>query len=69
MTDRITGTAHLAGTMIANIRRYQPELEISDREVFLVKAAGLCHDLGTLNASTELKRHNALSLLTYVRDA
>lgn len=40
------GVAHLAEKMIDGIRTRQPELNITHREVELVKLAGLCHDLG-----------------------
>ena len=40
------GVAYLAEKMIKNISLKQPELNISDREILLVKIAGLCHDLG-----------------------
>lgn len=32
--------------MLWNIRSRQPELDITDRDVLLVKIAALCHDLG-----------------------
>jgi HD superfamily phosphohydrolase len=32
--------------MMSNLQRSQPELAISPEEIFLVKTAGLCHDLG-----------------------
>ena len=40
------GVAFLAGEMMSSIRDHQPDLEISDRLIHLVKLAGLCHDLG-----------------------
>eukprot|EP00455_Lapot_gusevi_P006162 TRINITY_DN1262_c0_g1_i8.p1 TRINITY_DN1262_c0_g1~~TRINITY_DN1262_c0_g1_i8.p1 ORF type:complete len:573 (+),score=128.96 TRINITY_DN1262_c0_g1_i8:984-2702(+) len=40
------GTMHLAEEMLRSRQEYQPELRITDREIFLVKTAGLCHDLG-----------------------
>lgn len=35
-----------AGIMMRNLQARQPELEISERDVVLVKLAALCHDLG-----------------------
>ena len=40
------GVYHLAGELINNLKKNQPELEITDKEILLVKIAGLCHDLG-----------------------
>lgn len=40
------GVAYLAEKMIINLKNKQPELNISEREIELVKIAGLCHDLG-----------------------
>ena len=40
------GVAHLAGVLLGELRVKQPELEIDERDVFLVQLAGLCHDLG-----------------------
>lgn len=40
------GVSYLAGEWITHFKTIQPELEISDNEVFLVRLAGLCHDLG-----------------------
>ena len=40
------GVAYLAEKMIVNIRNKQPELNISERDIELIKIAGLCHDLG-----------------------
>jgi HD superfamily phosphohydrolase len=37
---------HLAGEMLSHIATAQPELAVTDEEIFLVKTAGLCHDLG-----------------------
>ena len=31
---------------ISNLKKNQPDLEIKEKEIFLVKIAGLCHDLG-----------------------
>ena len=40
------GVMHLAGQAMRRFQRNQPELKITDRDVFLVMAAGLLHDLG-----------------------
>lgn len=40
------GVAHLCERFIINLKNNQPELEITQREVDLLKMAGLCHDLG-----------------------
>lgn len=40
------GVSFLAGEMLKHLKYKQPELEITDREVELIKIAGLCHDLG-----------------------
>jgi deoxynucleoside triphosphate triphosphohydrolase SAMHD1 len=40
------GVYYLAGELISNLKKNQPELEIKEKEIFLVKIAGLCHDLG-----------------------
>ena len=40
------GVYHLSGLLIENIKNNQPELGIDDRQVLLIKLAGLCHDLG-----------------------
>ena len=37
---------HLAGELIKNLQRKQPELNITDAEVLSVQIAALCHDLG-----------------------
>ena len=40
------GVGHLAEKMLKNIKFKQPELNIDDKSIELVKIAGLCHDLG-----------------------
>jgi HD superfamily phosphohydrolase len=40
------GVSHLAEKMALNLKHNQPELEITDREIELLKVAALCHDLG-----------------------
>jgi len=40
------GVYYLAGELISNLKKNQPELEIKEKEILLVKIAGLCHDLG-----------------------
>lgn len=40
------GTCHLAGEFIRHLRRHQPELNITDKDVLCVEIAALCHDLG-----------------------
>eukprot|EP00474_Spongospora_subterranea_P008918 CRZ09376.1 hypothetical protein [Spongospora subterranea] len=40
------GTSSVAGDLLDNISRAQPDLKITPRETLLIKAAGLCHDLG-----------------------
>ncbi|KAI0755994.1 hypothetical protein BC629DRAFT_1584576 [Irpex lacteus] len=40
------GVAHLANRLICTLQKKQPELKITDEDVFCVTAAGLCHDLG-----------------------
>ncbi len=40
------GVYYLAGELINNLKKNQPELNITEKEVLLVKIAGLCHDLG-----------------------
>ena len=40
------GTSYLAGTLIAQLKKHQPELFITERDIELVRLAGLLHDLG-----------------------
>ena len=40
------GVYYLAGELINNLKRNQKELEITDKEIQLIKIAGLVHDLG-----------------------
>lgn len=40
------GVAYLGEKMITSIKNNQPELGITDRQIELIKIAGLCHDLG-----------------------
>ena len=40
------GVYYLAGELLVNLKNNQPEINLSKREIQLVKIAGLCHDLG-----------------------
>ena len=40
------GVSYLCGLLMKNIKEKQPELYIGDRDILLIKVAGLCHDLG-----------------------
>ena len=40
------GVCHLSGLLITKLQKDQPELKITDRQVILIKIAGLVHDIG-----------------------
>ena len=40
------GVSYLSGYMIEMLKNKQPELNITERDILLVKVAGLIHDLG-----------------------
>ena len=40
------GTAHLAGRVASQLRKLQPVLGITEKDVLCCQLAGLCHDLG-----------------------
>jgi len=44
--EHCIGTAYLCKTLMKSIKKRQPELEVTDQDVFNVTVAGLCHDLG-----------------------
>lgn len=40
------GVSYLAGLLLSNIKQKQPELNITDHDILLIKIAGLLHDIG-----------------------
>jgi len=44
--EHCIGVGYLAGKLLERFKENQPELEISPKELKLIKIAGLCHDLG-----------------------
>jgi len=40
------GVSYLCGSMIENLKKNQPELNITTRQILLVRIAGLVHDIG-----------------------
>ncbi|KAF5362672.1 hypothetical protein D9758_009635 [Tetrapyrgos nigripes] len=44
--EHCIGVAHIARVLVEHLRKHQPELKITDRDVDCVQIAGLCHDLG-----------------------
>lgn len=40
------GTCHIARKLMKKLRKKQPELEITEQDIYNVSIAGLCHDLG-----------------------
>jgi HD-GYP domain-containing protein (c-di-GMP phosphodiesterase class II) len=39
---------HLAGQLARMLKKQQPELDITNKDILCVEIAGLCHDLGTM---------------------
>jgi hypothetical protein len=46
------GAMHLARKIVEHLRKQQPHLEITDRDIRCVQLAGLCHDLGKVLVSS-----------------
>ena len=44
--EHCIGTCHLARDLMSQLRTKQPSLEITQRDIYNVSIAGLCHDLG-----------------------
>jgi HD superfamily phosphohydrolase len=44
--EHCLGTSHLAGQLVERFAKLQPELDITERDIRVVRLAGLCHDLG-----------------------
>ena len=51
------GVSYLSGYMIEALKNKQPELNITDRMILLVKVAGLIHDLGHVSFSHFFDHH------------
>jgi hypothetical protein len=46
--NNFSGVSHLARCQVQHLDRFQPELDINERDMNCVVLAGLCHDLGTV---------------------
>nr|MBA3286088.1 HD domain-containing protein [Nitrosopumilus sp.] len=44
--EHCLGVSYLAEKFLRRIRKNQPELQITDRDIQCVRVAGLCHDIG-----------------------